>query len=290
MSSPQNKSDKPLTPRHAWQPLTPRGVAAFAHATSMRLLIVQIIVAAIVTLAVLWFLRTAWFPVVLEAVQQLPETGAIRGGQLDLASSPPKRLAENARLAVILDTAATGTAGRAADLEITFEKGRLVICGAAGCWRRAYPRDYIISFNRAQAEAAWGAWRWAVIATVTTSCFLVLLAMWWAVGLLYLPLVKVLALFADRRITWGGAWRLGSAALLPGALILATGIILHGFGTIDLFRFALMYLLHVVAGLAFVVTSPFFLPTVGESPKGKNPFGGKKATRPASPFSRPRDS
>jgi hypothetical protein len=289
VSSPQNKSDKPLTPRHAWQPLTPRGVAAFAHATSTRLLIVQLVVAAIVTLAVLWFLRTAWFPVVLEAVQQLPETGAIHGGELDFGGSSPKRLAENARLAIIVDSAAAGTAGRTADLEVTFEKERVVICGTAGCWRRPYPRDYIISFNRAQVEAAWGAWRWAVIATVGLATFLLLLVMWWAVGLFYLPLVKVLALFADRRITWGGAWRLGCAALLPGALILAAGIILHGFGIIDLFRFALMYLLHVVAGLAFVVTSPFFLPTVGKSPAGRNPFGGQKSARPASPFSRPRD-
>jgi hypothetical protein len=287
VSSPQKNSDKPLTPRHAWQPLTPRGVAAFVPATFTRLFFVQFIVAALFVLALLGFLRVSWLPVLTEAVRQLPETGEIRGGELDFPGSSPARLAENARLAVVVDVAAAGTTGRTADLEVTFQKNRVVVCGPIGCEWRVYPRHYIISFNRAEVEAAWGAWRWALITIVVVATMVTLLAGWWAMGLIYVPLVKVFTLFADRRITWAGAWRLSMAALLPGTLMVAAAILLYAFGTIDLFRLGLLYLLHFVAGLFFVITSPYFLPAVDPERPGRNPFGSASNTaRPASPFSR----
>ena len=289
MSSPQTNSDKPLTPRHAWQPLTPRGVAAFAPATFARLFLVQFIVASLFVLALLGFLRVAWLPVVTDAMRQLPQTGAIRGGELDFADSSPTRLAENPRLAVIVDLAAAGTTGRTADLEVTFEKNRVVVCSPIGCWGRIYPRDYIISFNRAEVEAAWGAWRWALITILVVATVVTLLLTWWVVGLIYVPLVKVFTLFADRHITWGGAWRLSMAALLPGALMVAGAILLYAFGTIDLLQLALLHLLHVIAGLVFVITSPYFLAPVSAK-IGANPFGSTPdASPPASPFSRRSD-
>ena len=36
MTAPHPSPDKPLTPQHAWQPFTPRGVAAFGSATLTR--------------------------------------------------------------------------------------------------------------------------------------------------------------------------------------------------------------------------------------------------------------
>jgi hypothetical protein len=122
---------------------------------------------------------------------------------------------------------------------------------------------------------------------VVVASTVTMLVSWWVVGLIYVPLVKVFTLFADRRITWAGAWRLGMAALLPGALMVAAAILLYAFGTIDLFRLALLYLLHVIAGLFFVITSPYFLPAVDPLKPGRNPFGSaSNAARPASPFSR----
>jgi hypothetical protein len=41
-------SDTNIMPRQAWQPFTPRGVAAFAAASLGRLLLVQGLVAALV--------------------------------------------------------------------------------------------------------------------------------------------------------------------------------------------------------------------------------------------------
>ena len=287
MSSPQKKSDKPLTPRHAWQPLTPRGVAAFAHATSTRLLIVQLLFAFFFAFAVLWFLRTAWLPVGLDAVQNLPETGSIQRGELNFPNPVAVRLAENPRLAVVVDATASGLLGRNADLELTFERTRWLVCGPIGCWGRGYPRDYTIGFNRGELQASWGAWGWAVTTGIVAGTIVLVLGTWWVVAILYVPLVKVFALFADRQITWLGSWRLSGAALLPGGLLLAVGILLYGFGVIDLFRLGLLYALHAIAGPVFAMTSPFFLPTVKPGGTSRNPFGQPdKAPKKSSPFSK----
>ena len=69
-------SEKPR-PAVAWQPFTPRGIAAFAHATFGRLFLLQVVFALLAAGAVIWFLRTAWCPPVREAIRNLPASGAI---------------------------------------------------------------------------------------------------------------------------------------------------------------------------------------------------------------------
>ena len=73
----------------AWQPLTPRGVAAFARAPLMRLLLVQFIFALLAAIAVVWFLRTAWFPTVREAIENLPAQGEMKSGKLEWTADSP---------------------------------------------------------------------------------------------------------------------------------------------------------------------------------------------------------
>ena len=261
-------------PRHAWQPFTPRGVAAFAGATFSRVFLAQLLVAAVVAAALLWFISAAWVPVVTESIQHLPDTGSIRRGELDFPGESPQRLAENARLAVVIDLAGTREAGHTAELEVVFEKTRVVVRGPLGAWWQPYDPGYLINFNRPQLTPWWGAWRWAILALIALATVASLFAMWWSLALLYLPLVKVIAFFADRAVTWGGAWRLAAAGLLPGACLMAAGLVLHGFGAVDLIRFGLLYVLHVVLGFIFVITSPFFLPKLLPAVKTKNPFTG----------------
>jgi hypothetical protein len=290
VSSPQKKPDRPLTPRHAWQPLTPRGVAAFAQATTRRLVIVQFIVAAMVVASLLWFLQAAWAPVLTDAMRALPESGSIRAGELDFHGTSGT-LAANARLGFSVEASPELTPNvRVADLEVWFGKTGVALCGALGCRRWNYPANYTFGFNRSEAQAAWGAWRWAIITVVSAGTFVSLLLMWWLLSVIYVPLVKMLALFTDRQITWAGSWRLACAALLPGALLVAASLVLYGAGLVDLFRFALLQALHLLAGLVFVVTSPFFLPSAVAGKPGGNPFGSPaksaKASRSSSPFSR----
>ena len=54
----------PAEPTFAWEPLTPRGVAAFARANFSRLLLVQFIVALLAAASVVWFLDDGCFPTI----------------------------------------------------------------------------------------------------------------------------------------------------------------------------------------------------------------------------------
>ncbi len=73
----------------ASEPFTPRGVAAFAHARLRRLLLAQTIVALIAAGAVVWFLDDALFPIVHQAIQNLPDAGEVRSGQLNCTAIRP---------------------------------------------------------------------------------------------------------------------------------------------------------------------------------------------------------
>src|SRR5881628_3717118 len=85
--------ERPLP--EAWQPLTPRGVAAFSRARIGRLFVVQLVVALMAAGVVLWFLATAWFPTLLEAIHQLPPTGVIEARQLSSPRASTVPLAES---------------------------------------------------------------------------------------------------------------------------------------------------------------------------------------------------
>ncbi|HWN96217.1 MAG TPA: hypothetical protein VNT99_14370, partial [Methylomirabilota bacterium] len=227
MSSPQQRTDKPLTPREAWQPFTPRGVAAFANATATRVVLAQLGVAMLVAVVMMWCLSVAWFPVIAEAIEHLPQTGTIRRGELNFSGDARTTLAANARLAVVVDTVRSNSAGHAADIQVTFEKNRVAVCGALGCWWKPYDPVYAISFNRPDLKPLWGAWRTPILVLVALGSIAALYVMWWSVALLYVPIIKFIAFFTDRVVTWRGAWRQGAASLLPGALLVAVLVALH---------------------------------------------------------------
>lgn len=259
-------------PPQAWQPFTPRGVAAFGKASATRLLMVQLIVGGLVALSVIWFLSVAWFPVVDEGIRALPASGEVRRATLAWSGPPRVRLAENSRLAFVVDLDRGTNAGHVADVEVTFENSKVTVCTAWRCWEQPYQPGYPFGFNRPELEPAWGARRGPLLALIGVTTILLVYVSWCALAFIYTPLVKLIAFFADRAVSWGGAWRLSAAGLLPGALLVALALVLYGFGAVDLPRFMLLYLLHIVAGLLFVVTSTLFLPKLSEKKGGRNPF------------------
>jgi hypothetical protein len=268
--SAARKADISLMPSQAWQPFTPRGVAAFAHASITRLVLVQLAVAGCVAMTCVWFIVSHWFPIISEAIRELPNTGMIRRGVVTNSLSFPTRLAENRALAVVIDLSNERELGRVSDLEVVIKRTQIAVCGMTGCASVPYPRDYIISLNREELEPWWGAWRSPLAALVAIAVIIKLLLGWWFLGMLTTPLVKFIAFYCDRRVTLPGSFRVSGAALLPGAMIMAAGVILYGLGAVDLLQFGLIYLLHLFCGIVFVVTAPFFLPRLGE--KLTNPF------------------
>jgi len=276
--------ERPLST--AWQPLTPRGVAAFSFTRIGRLLIVQFIVASLVAASVIWFLATTWFPTVREAMSQLPDTGFIENQQLSSLRTTTAPLAENRFLAFVMDANGIGTPALATDLRIEFNRRSFALCSLLGCLVLDYPIDSTIQFNRPELESWWGAWQMVIYWVVGIGAVIWLFATWFALASIYCPFVRLYAFFKDRRLTLVGAWKLSAAALLPPALLAAVAIVLYGLGVIDLVRFLILWALHLVVGWVYLFVSTLRLPRASDArPPVSNPFGDDIHQSPANPFS-----
>jgi hypothetical protein len=290
VSEPQK--DKPIIPRQAWQPFTPRGVAAFSRASFTRLLFIQLTVALFVALVVLWFVALQWIPVVEHAVHAMPGTNVIRNEFLAMSNTSSLRLGGNRCLEIILDPRNAGGVSSSADISVVLTARELQLCGVLGCLDVPYQPGYVIELSRTSLEPWWGAWRKPTAALIGLGTIAALLVSWWVLGFIAAPFVKLFAFLSDRRVTFGGSWRLAMASLLPGAFLATLGIALYAFEAVDVLRLGLIYALHFVCGAAFLVTSPFFLPK-GSKQNG-NPFGSKaeeksaakNTSRDTNPFAR----
>lgn len=258
----------------AWQPLTFTGVAAFAFTRIGRLILWQFIVAGITAAAMLWFLRTNWYPVVSEAIARLPDQGLIQNQQLSVPLGGTTVLAENSFLAFIADPEGEGTPTLSTDLRIEFHRRAASVCSVFGCIPVAYPEGFIVQFNRPELESHWGAWKPTVNWSVALGTIVWLLLTWTALATAYCPFVRLYAFYKDRRLTLIGSWKLSAAALLPAALVATACIVLYDLGVINLLQFLIFWSLHIVVGWVFLIISPLRLPRVSDvPPKKKNPFG-----------------
>ena len=270
----------------AWQPLTFRGVAAFSQAKLGRLFLVQFIVALLVAGTVAWFLSIHWFPSVRKAIRQLPDTGAIRAGQLSTPRDTATLLVETPHLCIALDATDTGVASSLADLRIEFHKTNWAVCAFAGCVTRPYPTVGTIQFNRPELESWWGAWQPMLFGLISLAVVVALFANWLLLATLGFPVAWLIAYFKDRPLTAVGAWKLAGAALLPGALLTSLGLVLYGLGVLDLLRLLCLWLAHIPVGWVYLVAAPFRLPRAVAKPQAdpfgtlkpeaKNPFTGSK--------------
>jgi len=272
-------------PRHAsaWQPFTPRGIAAFAHARFGRLFLLQIIFALLAAAGVVWFLRGVWCPPIREAIGNLPASGAIRSGQLEIGTLATERFVTNRFLTFALDPDSSRRHSYAADVFVIFRQTHFEVCSLFGCADFWYPARNA-PFNRLELEAKWGAWEPVLLGMAATVTALGLLFAWWMLATIYFLFVWTLAFFLDRQLTLGGSWRLCGAALLTGALLLTLGIVAYGLGAADLVRLLIIAILHVILPWALILFATSALPHVTVR-RGVNPFGQpppKSVERPGS--------
>jgi hypothetical protein len=263
-------------PIFAWEPFTPRGVAAFAHARLSRLLLVQVLVALIAAASVTWFLDDSICPVVKTAIQNLPATGEIRSAKLDWPGDSSKLLAEGRFLAFDVDLDHDDKINSTADLRIEFGREEIWVFSLLGYLEIPYPPDQIIAFNRTDLEPLWGAWQSTILFLAMMGTAAGLLVSWWLLATLYFFPVWLLGYFANRDLNFRRSWRLSGAAVLPGALLMTAGILLYDFGLVDLVQFSFICVAHFFLGWLYLFVSLLFVPGIpAELPKG-NPFVGKK--------------
>src|SRR5688572_5273318 len=201
----------------AWQPLTFRGAAAFAHACYMRLFWVQTFFAILLAATIVWALHYAWVPVIRAAVRNLPNEAPVRTEQLIHPPSSPPLLAESRHLAVVLKPS---DAAAASDVRIEFLPRAIRVCSLFGCLVRNYPKNRAIQLTRQEAIPWWDAWQPILLGIVGILSGLFFLAAWTILGTFFFLFIRLYAYFADRQTTLGGAWRLSAAACLPASLAL----------------------------------------------------------------------
>jgi hypothetical protein len=95
---------------------------------------------------------------------------------------------------------------------------------------------------------------------------------WAMVALICTLPAKLLALFMDRDLSWRGAWRLGSVALLPGACLVAASTFLYGWQIVDLVGLAFLWVAHLVVSCAYLFGGVWACPRLSSRPLKQNPF------------------
>jgi hypothetical protein len=256
----------------AWEPLTPRGVAAFAHAKFSRLLLVQFAVALLAAVSVVWFLHNACFPTIRAAIQSLPDAGKISSGKLDWRGESSQMLAEGKFLAFDVDLNHSGQINSSADLQIEFGKESVRVFSLLGYAEFFYLPDRFAPFNRTELEPLWGAWAAEILFIAAAATVTGLLLSWWILATIYFLPVWILGLFANRDLNFRASWKFSGAALMPGALLMAAGIFLYGFGALDLVQLGFIFSAHFVLGWIYLFVSLLFLPRISEAKPKANPF------------------
>lgn len=255
----------------AWEPFTPRGVAAFARASFQRLVIVQTFVALLAAAAVVWVLSDGLFPTINAAISRLPEAGEIHAGKLDWRGDSPVLLAEGRILAFSVDLDHGGTLRSPADFQFEFGRDSVRIYSLFGATELVYPPGYPLPANQIDARPAWGAWVPDILGLAAIATFFGLLLTWMLLATIYFVPVWVVCFFSNRDLGLGASWKLAGASLLPGALLLSLSLVLYALGAFDILQLCLAFGLHFVIGWTYLFVSPMFLNRVLPAGK-KNPF------------------
>ncbi len=266
----------------AWQPLTPRGVAAFARAPLRRLLLVQFLFALLAAMTLVWFLRTAWFPTVREAVENLPEKGQMKSGKLEWSDNSPQWLAQGHFLAFNVDTNHSGVLRSPAQIQVEFGRDDIFFYSLAGYREWPYPPEWNFGFNRSALKPWWGAWeppiQWLAFAGMLAWCLL----NWWVLATIYFLPVWLGGFFANRDLKIHQAWKLAGAALMPGALLMIGVIVAYGFGVLDLVQLAAGVVAHFILGWVYVVWGVWVTPKISaQAIPAKNPFATQSVEKPS---------
>jgi hypothetical protein len=203
----------------------------------------------------------------------LPESGEIRSARLNWTGPETLRLAENRFLALSVDVHHQGQLRSPAHVQIEFGETDVRATSLFGFVRIEYPRAWVIGFNRPQLEPWWGAWSPPILALTAAGVVVWLLFVWAFLGLLYSPVVWLVAFYGNRNLSLRQSCKVAGAALMPGALFLIVVMVTYGLGAMDLVELLAAVAAHFVIDWVYLVASSLALrrdPNL--APAKANPF------------------
>jgi hypothetical protein len=260
-------------------------VAAFAGSGGGKLLTVQLLVALVAGLVVLWFAEGAWFPVMREAIQALPERGEISQRTLHWETNLPVTLASGHFLAIAVKADPRASLGSPSHVRLQFGPTNAAVCSLLGCLNMDYPQGWRIAFNRPELQPWWEARETFVRLGVVGLAGAAVWISWQLLGVCYCLPLWLAASLGRRQLSFAGAWRTAGAALIPGAVIMLVTIALYRAGALDVVRFLFGAGLHFIVGWGYLIAAVFFLPRSGSAECARvNPFVPTSRRRGDNPF------
>jgi len=269
MSEP---ADGATPPRLAWQPFTFGGLAAFARARLGRLLLAEFLAAILVSVSVICFLQHAYAPVILQAIQKMPETAKFAHRRL--TGIDTTLIAGSKLFAIAVTPEGSDSIGQSADVQIQFRPSDFRVGGVfRPDW--GWEFDYgpgALNLSRSSLEPWWGAWHPVLMAATGVAVLVLLFGIWAVLALIYTLPAKFVAWFGDRQLSWGGAWRLSSAALLPGALLMGAATFLYGWQAVDLVGLIFFFVAHLLVDWIYIAGGAWACPRLFPNIIKQNPF------------------
>lgn len=285
MADAEDEDERPV----AWNPLTPGGVASFANAPLAQLLATQGTFAFVLWLTLMFYISSSWVPAIDDTIERLPAGSRVAEGKLKIAGSSPNYFTDNRLVGIMW---AYGDApGSGADIDVRLHPGEISISSLFGYLSLPYPSMVDQTLDRDSLAPRWGAWRPAIIPLVAGGLTLGVWGSWALLGAVYAWPIRVAVFFRDKLTSRLGCWKLCSAALMPGALLLTAAILFYTLGKIPVAGLAIAFCVHFVLGWSYVLCGAVALPLLPEAKQLKgNPFThkhGRTGSRSRSnPFSK----
>jgi len=280
VSEPEDTSEEPV----AWNPLTPGGVASFANAPLGQLLQTQGAIAFLTWLVFMFYLSQSWSPAVDQTIERIPIGSQLSGGRLHLPGSPQFKLSDN-RFVGITRTSRDAP-DSIADIKVRLLTNHWQVSTLFGYVALPYPTgDY--RFKRDELSPRWGAWKTAIIPAVAAAATICVWLSWIMLAAVYSWPIRVIVFFRDKLTMKLGSWKLCSAALLPGALLMSAAILMYTLGRMPVAGLSLAFALHFVVGWVYIASGAIALPLLPDAAQVKgNPFtkDKKKKKRGRNPF------
>ncbi len=261
----------------AWQPLTFRGVAQFARASSRRLFLAQLAVAVTVVTVSVWTVFVAWIPVTEQAIDNARQGAEIRGGNLVWPGGQAERLAEGPFIEFIVSPGGERSIGQTADLQVEFAHAELRIRSLFGYLAFPYATTGTTPLGPEEAAATWGAWKGPSLMIFAAFAMIWLLITWSALAACYTAPALLFGFYVNRRMGFAERYRLCAASLLPAALFLAAAIALYSLRQLSLVGLLVAWLLHILLGWTYVIVATLQLPA--EKTAARNPFARPGAAK-----------
>lgn len=259
----------------AWQPLTFKGVARFAHASLNRLFLLQLAVAVAVACVTVWFVSLGWIPTLEQAIENLRPGAAIDRGRLLWPDDRAERLSEGPFIEFTASPRGDGAIGQTADLQVELTASELKLRSLFGYLAIPYPAEGAVGLSPGEAGASWGAWKGPTLALTFLATLVSLSLSWLALGMFYSAPALLFGFYVNRPTVFAERFKLCMASLLPAALFFAAAMVLYAIRQLSLVGLLVAWLLHIVLGWAYVAIAMLQLPAE-RSPKG-NPFADARS-------------